>query len=490
MAMVGLESTDESALSGKIDPLRPRAEYEKSTQTTIFVCPYCSGDLKAVFQLDRKSRQHQNDKKEKQTQVSSMPSDETPIAEQHPTKVPKKPLTEERTHFEQHSGYHQAAHEGRTKAREQPNPKYVDKQSRCQGQYSSELSKTNLLTHYHKKYTSYEPTSWINKELSPPASDSSTQKPSNKHDQYTAATELDAPRASCTPKQQRNFRKVLTVPLTKNQIPVCNRKQVLFSPSDKELHPAVAEEPTPKLHKYSNYLPTDTKIAHDVSTGKVLAAKQQANDKPKPMRHFGKSKVLAPRQRHATKASQLIDPCRDRTAGNNSRCGKASDPKITRTRNKFVDDLFLFKRLNCNSTPSASSSIFRSINDDMAKLYDLYATGSSETTQAVSGSRKEPPKKDWVEERHHLPSLGLPSPVKDKPVKSTLKKVEARQDLSSIGGLQLTAQDIIDTKVTAPMIRRVQRIYRANLAEQMMLVQELDSIPKLVKDMLENYEEN
>ncbi|EDW03711.1 GH10354 [Drosophila grimshawi] len=55
--------------------------------------------------------------------------------------------------------------------------------------------------------------------------------------------------------------------------------------------------------------------------------------------------------------------------------------------------------------------------------------------------------------------------------------------------LILTARDIMDTKVMAPMKRRVQRFYLSNLREEMKILDDMERAPDLIDEVYESFKE-
>ncbi|XP_017871003.1 PREDICTED: uncharacterized protein LOC108619146 [Drosophila arizonae] len=528
MAGLGLESTDESTLSGHIDSIskslsqsfsmslsetpscykqyRKRPDCEKSTQTLVFACPRCSREFGSIqtseSQSDSSSSQQQT---EDQLEQSSGRTEMTGLTMDMPS--PPKPLSAK------------SSKQLSIKEPKSTNTEHAsDYKPRCDGKpprYPQPINK-EIPMDYHKQSTSRKSKSKMAKVLQSPVSEGSLQKLGGKHmydfpdNGYVspAATEPCGPLDLRKQKPPQSFRTVATetslqsiadklpkesehkefaVPLPKHQTSQHVRKQTQYTPDDVDLHAAQASRVTKKGRNPSRNMEQETKSS-------AASMKESTEIKPPTKVHTCKTSKAAQTQsksrhgRHGNKNSQLAI----------ARRAKEATAESNELRNKIVDDLIYYKSLHeGNSTSSGSSSMLRSINDDMTKLFDLYATTTpSETTESpTSGSKTESPKPSCVKERHHLPSLGLPSPAQPKQEERKLSKAEEkvrdalRQGPKIMNMLNLTPQDLIDTHVTAPMIRRVQRIYRANLAEQMMLVQELDSIPKLVREMLQKLQQ-
>ncbi|XP_064536759.1 uncharacterized protein LOC135427279 [Drosophila montana] len=308
------------------------------------------------------------------------------------------------------------------------------------------------------------------------------------------------------------YRKELPIPLTKDYIPKRNPKQVNFQ--------STKEVPAPPTHhkNHTGYQRTYSNVVKDVPTlpnkdldpisERVPGYGNTTKEDPLQARSYNQSKFVPPidhldmvylsqsqqqqqqpQPGRAPKPSQYPGPSGDRVLYKNARFANESSVERDRKRDSLVDLLYYKKPTKFDYTSTDSTSALIQMNEDMARMYDLYTTDST-STQNAQGRKDEindPPK--GIKHEHQLPSLGLTSPIKNSPVTPNKNAINDGPTMI-VDGFKLSAKDMIDTMVTAPMIRRVQRIYRANLAEQMLLVQELDSIPKLVKETLENARKN
>lgn len=476
---------------------KKRVDCEKSTQTSLFACPHCSKEFGSIptseSQSDDASSQQQTEDQLEQssgrTDVTGLSPDQlSPKSSEQLEQLPVLPLKEPKpttTIIDNASGY-KPRNNGKPPRYPQPMQKEIPME-------------------YQKQSVDRKSKSKMVKVLKSPVSEGSLQKLGVKHmydfpdKDYvsTAATEPCAPINQRKQKPQQSFRNVATETSLQSiddkspkesehgfAVSQDIRKQILCPPIDLDIHTAQAGRVIKKGRKPSRNIEQEPKPS--------ATNKEPTESKPTQVHTCKKSKVsqTQSKQRHgrqAVKDGQLTT-----YKGKRAKEPTSDGEDI---RDKIVDDLLYYKNLHdATSMSTDSSSMLCSLDDDMAKLFDLYATTTpTETTQTNSGSQTESlPMMNGVKERHYLPSLGLPSPAQRKQETPKCTKAEhtallnaIRQGPKFMNLLNLTPQDLIDTHVTAPMIRRVQRIYRANLAEQMLLVQELDSIPKLVREMLD-----
>ncbi|XP_030566074.1 uncharacterized protein LOC115766324 [Drosophila novamexicana] len=322
------------------------------------------------------------------------------------------------------------------------------------------------------------------------------------------AKELHAPLPATVDTAAKDyFRKELPIPLTKDYIPKRNPKQVNFQ--------STKEGPAPTHHKnHTGYQRTYSNVVKDVPSlpNKDVDPRSERvpaygnTTKQDPLQSRNQTKFVAPsnhldidympqsqqqqpQTRRAPKSSQYPGSSGDRVLYNNARFATDLSVERGKKRDSLVDLLYYKKPTKFDYTSTDSTSALIQMNEDMARMYDLYTTDSASTQQAQGrkDGMNDPPK--TTKHEHQLPSLGLTSPSKNSPLPPNKSENDDGPTMI-VDGFKLSAKDMIDTLVTAPMIRRVQRIYRANLAEQMLLVQELDSIPKLVKETLENARKN